>query len=174
MPGNGLTLFLSAITMETSRDTSELHLDDLEERPARVTASVWLRAINFGVDSFIFYIVVILIQSFLIPPSFFASLPRSFFHPLISGLPDAYTALALIFWSFVYVLYYTLQETFLDGQTLGKRLTATEVTSLPHGPITFPKALLRSVSRLIPLDIFFALTGTPLHDRLSKTTVMHL
>lgn len=160
--------------METSQGTTELHLEDIEGHRPRATTNTWFRLVNFLVDSFIFYIVMMLLQFFVILPLTVGSLPDFFRMSMPLGLPSLYVSLVMLFWACMYVLYYTVQETFLDGQTLGKRLTGTEVVSIRGANLTFNKALLRSICRLIPVDPIIALTGRPLHDRLSGTTVVYV
>lgn len=72
----------------------------------------------------------------------------------------------------IYMGYYSLLE-YNFHRTLGKFLTRTKVVNVNGGAITFSTILIRTVSRLIPIDIFYYLfSKTGLHDRLSNTLVI--
>ncbi|RZM18236.1 MAG: RDD family protein [Pedobacter sp.] len=71
------------------------------------------------------------------------------------------------------LLYYTLSEKALRGQTLGKMITGTRAIRVDGGELSFKDAFLRSLVRLVPfevLSIFFQ--GKPWHDEWTKTTVI--
>ncbi|MDX8340901.1 RDD family protein [Draconibacterium sp. IB214405] len=72
----------------------------------------------------------------------------------------------------IYLAYYAVLE-FYFRKTLGKFLTGTQVVRGDGGRITFSTIVIRTLSRLIPIDILtylFAKNG--LHDRLSNTQVI--
>ena len=72
----------------------------------------------------------------------------------------------------VYIAYYSALE-FYSHKTVGKLLTRTKVVGSYEGRITFATILVRTISRLIPIDIFYYLfSRRGLHDRLSKTLVV--
>jgi len=78
------------------------------------------------------------------------------------------------FWVFFFVVlfvYYALFEYFW-GRTLGKWFSFTKVVDTNGRRPSAIAILIRSVARLIPIDIFFIpFIGAPLHDYLSKTTL---
>lgn len=72
----------------------------------------------------------------------------------------------------LYLAYYAVLE-FYFHKTLGKFLTRTKVINRDGGEITFSTIFKRTISRLIPIDIFYYLfSRRGLHDRLSNTGVM--
>lgn len=72
----------------------------------------------------------------------------------------------------VYLGYYSLLE-FYHHRTFGKFLTRTKVVNRNGGRITFLSIFIRTISRLIPIDIFYYLFSKKgLHDRLSNTLVI--
>ncbi len=72
----------------------------------------------------------------------------------------------------LYLAYYSLLE-FYFQKTLGKFLTGTSVVHRDGDKITFSTIFKRTISRLIPIDIFYYLFSKKgLHDRLSSTLVI--
>ncbi|WP_170876092.1 RDD family protein [Chitinophaga costaii] len=163
--------------MAINQHLTELHLEDIEKRSWAI-ASPWARAVSFLVDGFLFYVSLFLLNfmCLYLPMFVFGYTPPQAVHrPLAEGLPSIFTLLYGVGCIVAYLLYYTLQETWLSGQTLGKRLTGTEAVMVGGGRINFSRALARSICRLIPGDFIFGLTiRGPLHDRLSNTTVIRL
>lgn len=72
---------------------------------------------------------------------------------------------------FNYIIYYTLCEKLLKGQTLGKLITKTRAVRSDGEDLTFKDALLRSLIRLIPFEPFSGF-GVPWHDAWTKTMVV--
>ncbi|HUS00609.1 MAG TPA: RDD family protein [Chitinophagaceae bacterium] len=79
--------------------------------------------------------------------------------------------LDLLIGTFNYVVYYTLCEKLFKGQTLGKLITKTRAIRSDGQELTFKDALLRSLSRLIPFEVFSGF-GDPWHDTLTGTMVV--
>ena len=84
-----------------------------------------------------------------------------------------------IFWSVSYLInicnyrfYYTLCEKLFRGYTLGKLITGTRAIREDDAELTFKDALLRSLCRIVPLEVFSALAGFPWHDKWTKTKVV--
>lgn len=70
-----------------------------------------------------------------------------------------------------YLVYYTLCEKLFKGQTLGKLITGTKALRTDGQELTFKDALLRSLCRLVPLEIFSGF-GVPWHDAWTNTMVV--
>lgn len=70
-----------------------------------------------------------------------------------------------------YLIYYTLCEKLFKGQTLGKLITGTKALRTDGQELTFKDALLRSLCRLVPLEIFSGF-GVPWHDAWTNTMVV--
>ena len=71
-----------------------------------------------------------------------------------------------------YVVYYTICEKAFKGYTLGKLITGTRAIREDGNELTFKDALLRSLSRLVPFEVFSAFGGYPWHDSWTKTRVI--
>ena len=79
--------------------------------------------------------------------------------------------LAIVIGIFNYIIYYTLCEKLFKGKTLGKLITGTRAIRADGEELTFKDALLRSLSRLVPLE-FLSGFGEPWHDTWTKTMVV--
>ncbi|TDW99707.1 RDD family protein [Dinghuibacter silviterrae] len=70
----------------------------------------------------------------------------------------------------IYALYYTIMEG-TTGRSIGKFCTNTIVVKDTGAKITMKDALLRSLSRIVPFEVFTGF-GTPWHDSWTHTTVV--
>ena len=70
-----------------------------------------------------------------------------------------------------YIIYYTLCEKFFRGHTLGKLITGTRAIRTDGEELTFKNALLRSLSRAVPFEVFSGF-GVPWHDAWTDTMVV--
>ncbi len=73
---------------------------------------------------------------------------------------------------FNYLIYYTICEKAFKGHTLGKLITGTRAIREDGQELTFKDALLRSLSRIVPFEVFSGLGQRPWHDTWTKTTVV--
>ena len=95
----------------------------------------------------------------------------------ISENPDTTTNLDLFLLAYAigivnYLLYYTICEKAFKGYTLGKLITGTRAIREDGGELTFKDAFLRSLSRLVPFEVFSGFGGHPWHDTWTKTMVI--
>lgn len=73
----------------------------------------------------------------------------------------------------IFIYYFGME--FIWGLTIGKLVTRTKLISITSDNISFLQVLVRTLSRLIPLEplsILFSKTGRTWHDILSKTMVV--
>ena len=82
------------------------------------------------------------------------------------------TLVSLIVSILNYILYYTLCEKLFNGYTLGKLITGTRAIREDGKPLTFRNALLRSLSRLVPFEVFSGFQIRPWHDQWTGTMVV--
>ena len=75
----------------------------------------------------------------------------------------------------LYYLYYFIFE-FTFRQTVGKMITKSKVVNVENGEKpNFSRILLRTLSRLIPIDFLsYLFSPNGIHDRLSKTELKHV
>ncbi|MFI5131510.1 MAG: RDD family protein [Chitinophagales bacterium] len=74
---------------------------------------------------------------------------------------------------FNYLLYYTICEKAFKGYTLGKLISGTRAIRDDGKELTFKDALLRSLSRLVPLEAFSGFSK-PWHDSWTNTQVIQV
>lgn len=72
---------------------------------------------------------------------------------------------------FNYAVYYTLMEKLFKGKTIGKFITGTRAIRTDGNELSFRDALLRSLCRLIPFEVFSGF-GVPWHDSFTHTMVV--
>lgn len=71
-----------------------------------------------------------------------------------------------------YVIYYTISEKLFRGYTLGKLITGTRAIRQDGGELTFRNALLRSLSRCVPFEVFSGFNTLTWHDSWTDTMVI--
>jgi uncharacterized RDD family membrane protein YckC len=81
--------------------------------------------------------------------------------------------LAYIVGIFNYLIYYGFCEKLFRGQTIGKFFTKTKAIRNDGEELTLKDALLRSLCRLIPFEVFSGF-GVPWHDSLTNTMVVKI
>lgn len=72
---------------------------------------------------------------------------------------------------FNYIVYYTFCEKLFRGYTLGKLITGTRAIRSDGQELSFKDALLRSLCRIVPFEVFSGFSY-PWHDRWTNTTVI--
>lgn len=71
----------------------------------------------------------------------------------------------------IFAYFYGLENSV--GQTVGKMITKTKVVNLDGGKPTTQQMLVRTFSRIIPLEPVLLIGGKWLHDSLSQTRVVN-
>jgi uncharacterized RDD family membrane protein YckC len=71
-----------------------------------------------------------------------------------------------------YIIYYTLCEKLFKGYTLGKLVTGTRAIRQDGEELTFRNALLRSLSRCVPFEVFSGFSTLTWHDSWTDTMVI--
>lgn len=71
-----------------------------------------------------------------------------------------------------YIIYYTLCEKLFKGYTLGKLITGTRAIRQDGKELTFKDALLRSLSRCVPFEVFSGFNTLTWHDSWTDTMVI--
>lgn len=73
---------------------------------------------------------------------------------------------------FNYLVYYTFCEKVFKGYTLGKAISGTRAIRDDGHELTIKDAFLRTLSRLVPFEVFSGFADRPWHDSWTKTTVV--
>lgn len=151
--------------MESVNPTLASHdlLGDLDEIVVLNYASQGQRFGNYIIDRIVALGFAILLGFGV---SIIYSVPGGSADAVFEGLP-----LYVLMYS-AYVSYYTLSEAFLKGRTIGKLITGTYAVTNNGEPVTFQLAFFRSLSRIVPFEVFSGLGSAPWHDRWTDTTVV--
>lgn len=80
--------------------------------------------------------------------------------------------LSILLGYFNFLIYYTFCERAFKGYTLGKLITGTRAIRNDGQELTFKDAILRSLSRIVPFEIFSGLGDRPWHDSWTRTSVV--
>ena len=83
-----------------------------------------------------------------------------------------YFGLAYLIGIVNYLFYYTICEKLFKGYTLGKIITGTRAIREDGTELRFKDALLRSLCRLVPFEIFSGFQIRPWHDQWTDTMVI--
>jgi len=134
--------------------------------PAFEYAGAGQRLLNYIIDVIAFYILFIIF-------SLIAGIAFAYSYPGEGTLESSAFKAVLYIISFItFCAYYTLLEG-SNGKTLGKLITKTKVVSETGEPISYGKAFIRTLIRLIPLEFLTRLSGSKMwHDQWTKTMVV--
>jgi uncharacterized RDD family membrane protein YckC len=157
---------------EQSQET-DISQDLLSLTDQYVDATQGQRFVNWLVDNLLIrfaldYLGGIAISYFLLyaAPDFLASITEE-------GESGAGLILfSLLVGYFNYLIYYTFCEKVFKGYTSGKLLTGTKAVRADGSELRFKDALLRSLSRIVPFEVFSGLGARPWHDSWTNTSVI--
>ena len=99
-------------------------------------------------------------------PDFFERMDHS------SGRSASLYLIALLIVYMNYIIYYTLCEKLFKGYTLGKLITGTRAIRQDGKELSFRNALLRSLSRCVPFEVFSGFSTLTWHDSWTDTMVI--
>jgi uncharacterized RDD family membrane protein YckC len=135
-------------------------------------AHKWQRLLNYIIDFFVIdYLFGDIVAEAVVVVLYELS-------PLwVEGLDDSnlfsieMLSLGTLVWALIFTPYYTLSEKLFKGYTLGKFITGSRAVRSDGKELTFKDAFLRSVIRIIPLEVFSGL-WRPWHDTWTDTMVI--
>ena len=141
--------------------TSDELLGDLHEVAVLNYASQGQRFANYLIDRIASLLISVLTGVFIV---------RLLGESYTWVVEDRISLYALIYTGTI--AYYTLAEAFLKGRTLGKLITNTYAVTNDGAPLSFRDALLRSLCRIVPFEVFSGFSAAPWHDQWTSTTVV--
>ena len=158
--------------MEKGGDVQKDLLEDETHSLFEFTyASQGQRFLNFLIDNIVMRYTVTYVVGFsvgFIMAYFFPDLMHRFVYERETSIVFLISYIVALF---DYIVYYTILEKLLNGKTIGKLITGTRAIREDGGELTFKDALLRSLCRLIPLEVFSGF-GVPWHDSITHTMVV--
>ncbi len=134
-------------------------------------ASKGKRLANYLIDGFGYLCFAFVVGLFL----GYATLDTGYEETIFSEEPTAASKIIdYIFGIIVILTYYTTQEYFLKGKSIGKFITKTRAVTIHNEQLSFSNALGRSACRIIPFEAFSFLgeKNNGWHDSISKTKVI--
>ena len=150
--------------MENVQQPQSELFNELKETLYEQPASGGQRFLNYIIDIIFFYVVVIALTTIAV-----LIIGDDVLNENSSGISSLFEY--LISYT-IYVGLYTFFETTTRGRTIGKMVTKTRAVKIDGGTLSFNDALKRSLVRIIPIDAFSALAGSPWHDRWTDTKVI--
>jgi uncharacterized RDD family membrane protein YckC len=137
-------------------ENTDLYIDDKGTLAVPlVDADAGKRFLNLLIDIGIVIFLIVIFNKIIFHHSIF-----SFF-----GL------LKILDLAVIFAYFYGLENSV--GQTVGKMITKTKVVNLEGGKPTTQQMLVRTFSRIIPLEPVLLIGGKWLHDSLSQTRVVN-
>lgn len=128
-------------------------------------ASVGQRIANYLIDLVAFYLLVSLAGIFI--GLYYVSTGEA-----LNQESGGFVAVTYLVSFALFFIYYTLFEG-SKGKTLGKLITKTRVVREDGEPMTYGKAFVRTLSRLVPFEAFSVFFGIKMwHDSWTKTMVV--
>ena len=136
---------------------------ELEQEPA----TTGQRFANYIVDLVMFYIILVALFILIALGS-----PRFAGH--IAGWEDGISITERVTLLAVYGAYMGVLEGLLKGRTFSKFLTRTKAIEQDGATLSFSRAMLRGLSRIVPFEAFSAFGGFPWHDKWTNTRVVKI
>lgn len=133
-------------------------LDEFEA--GQTQASKTLRFVNLLIDTTVFYVIALAIGVCfgLMAPDFVNS--------------QNFTLVSYAISISLFLLYFSVMETYANGRTLGKMATGTRAVREDGQSLQFSDAFKRALSRIVPFEAFSGFADRPWHDSWTNTTVI--
>lgn len=155
---------------ETSTAQTEQHLFTDEDLNQYQEASTGQRFLNYLIDALVMRFGLSMLTGWLVGEILVNYFPEFTIKFLDEGF-EYY--LTLYFIAIInYLFYYTICEAFFRGYTLGKLIAGTRAIRQTGEELRFKDALLRSLCRLVPFEIFSGFGYRPWHDSWTNTMVI--
>lgn len=129
------------------------------EQPALEPASTGQRLANYIIDIIVYYILILII-----------TVPTGIAVAMIGDASMLGVYYLIVF--AVLFAYYTFLEG-SKGKTIGKMITKTKVVTTNGEPMTYSKAFMRTLCRIVPFEFISAFMGPQMwHDKWVDTMVV--
>jgi uncharacterized RDD family membrane protein YckC len=149
------------------QEGSDLFHDHVEY----ITASQGQRFLNWLIDNILLRLVLTYITGEMFGRLLYNIAPEYTIRVFTEEGFEAYL-ISYVFVIFHYIFYYSICEAAFKGRTLGKLITGSRAIRMDGQDLTFKDTLLRSLSRMVPFEVFSGLGSRPWHDSWTKTIVV--
>lgn len=157
--------------MENTEDHQTDFLDsEIHPYFQYIHATQGQRFLNFIIDNIIMRLALTYASGYVVGKTLQIIAPE-FLYKLVDDDKIGLWVLSYMIIFLNYLVYYTLFEKLFRGQTIGKFVTGTRAIRTDGEELTFKDALLRSLSRLVPFEVFSGF-GVPWHDSWTGTMVV--
>lgn len=158
--------------MENAEDIQQdLITNEIHPYFQYIQATQGQRFLNFIIDNILMRLTITYASGYIVAKVLLVIAP-SFLYWLVDDDSKAgLIALSYLIIIVNYLVYYTLCEKLFKGQTPGKLITGTMARRTDGEELTFKDALLRSLCRLVPLEVLSGF-GVPWHDSWTHTMVV--
>lgn len=154
---------------ETISEQQESNL--FQDHEAYKPASQGQRFLNWLIDNILLRLVVTYITGEMFIRLMLDIAPEYTYRVFVEDGIEAFF-ISYLFVIFHYIFYYTICETAFKGRTLGKMITGTRAIRSNGAEISFKDALLRSLCRMVPFEVFSGFSERPWHDKWTNTGVI--
>jgi uncharacterized RDD family membrane protein YckC len=156
--------------MEGNIETTEPGLFD--DHITYETASTGQRFVNWLVDNILLRLVITYLTGNMLINFLLEMAPEFTYRAFADGVSAEGYIVSYLFAIFHYLFYYTICEKAFKGYTLGKLLSGTRAIRADGQELAMKDAILRSLSRMVPFEVFSGFGTAPWHDVWTKTTVV--
>ena len=158
--------------MENTEDIQpDLLTNEIDPYFQYIHATQGQRFLNFIIDNILMRLTLTYASGYVVARVLQVIAPDFLFRLVYDDSKVGLYLLSYIILILNYLVYYTLCEKLFKGQTLGKLITGTKALRTDGEELTFRDALLRSLCRLVPLEVFSGF-GVPWHDSWTNTIVV--
>ncbi len=157
--------------MEENINQPEQGTDLFQDHVEYVTATQGQRFLNWLIDNILLRLVLTYITGEMFGRLLYSIAPEYTIRVFSEKGFEAYL-ISYVFVIFHYIFYYTICEAAFKGRTLGKLITGSRAIRGDGQDLTLRDALLRSLSRMVPLEVFSGFGYKPWHDKWTNTTVV--
>lgn len=135
-------------------------------------ASTGMRFLNFLIDTILYYgLFTVVFMVYLLSSAVSVD---GFDETAIDVESGGATFASYLIAIAIHIGYYTLFEGAFKGRTIGKLITGTKAVQTDLAELTWQKAFVRSLCRLIPFEVFSGFSGHPWHDTMTDTMVINI
>jgi uncharacterized RDD family membrane protein YckC len=157
--------------MEENIATPLPNQDLFEDHVEHIPATQGQRFLNWLLDNILLRLLVTYVTGELFVRLMLQVAPEYTYRVFSEDGVEAFLV-SYLFIIFHYVFYYTICETAFKGRTLGKLITGTRAVRDNGQDLSFKDALLRSLCRMVPFEVFSGFSPKPWHDKWTKTMVI--
>jgi len=146
--------------------------DELNQYIQYTRASQGQRFVNWLIDNLLMRFGLSYLSGYVVGYGMAKLFPEYAYRVIYSQDKSDLILIGIIIVIFNYLVYYTFCEKVFRGYTLGKLISGTRAIRDDGKELTFKDAILRTLSRIVPFEVFSGFGDQPWHDSWTKTSVV--